>query len=251
MTINSVSLIHSTPFTGLATQTYNVPTTGIYTFAVNATIPWVTPDAPQATASPVATEVQDVTCAADTAGSRNSTFWKFFTAGDINGYYVWYNINSAGVDPAPAGLTGIEVDGATGATASTLGAATRAAITASAAGAYVVVSGATSHVILTNRTPGTCTAASNGTASAGASFSITTTGSFGYASGLKIVVTNTTTSTVLMTLSLPSPNQAFMAGSVQAQCTAADVITIVTSSTAAADALPNAVKGVINIFAGE
>lgn len=251
MTINSVSLIHSTPVTGLNTQTYNVPATGIYTFGVNFTIPWVAPGVPQATANPVVQEIQDVTCAADTAGSRNSTWWKFYTAGDVHGYYVWYNINSAGVDPAPAGLTGIEVDGATGATASTLGGATRTAIAASAAGSYVVVSGATSHVILTNRTPGSCTAAANGTASAGASFSITTTGSFGYASGLQIVVTNTTTSTVLMTLALPSPNQAFMAGSVQAQCTAADVITVVTSSSAAADALPNAVKGVLNIYAGQ
>lgn len=253
MTINSLSLIHSTPITGLATQTYNVPATGIYTIEVNCTIPWMTPDAPAALATPVAREVQDVTCAADTAGSRNNTYWTFYTAGDINGYYVWYNINSAGVDPAVAGLTGIEVAGATGATASTLAGATRTAIAASAAGSYVVVSGATSHVILTNRTPGTTTAAANGAggASAGASFSITTTGTFGYASGLKIVVNNATTPAVLLTLSLPSPNQAFVAGSVAAQFTAADVITVVTSSTAAADNLPNAVKGIVNIYAGQ
>lgn len=41
MTINSLSLISSTPVVGLATQTYNVPTTGLYTVAVNYTIPYI------------------------------------------------------------------------------------------------------------------------------------------------------------------------------------------------------------------
>ncbi len=253
MTINSLSSIHSTPVTGLGTQTFNIPSTGIWTVGVNFTIPWVSPDQPQAIANPTVREIQDVTCAADTSGSRNNTYFTFYDAGNIHGYYVWFNINAAGSDPAVTGLTGIEVAGATNATNSTLAGAARTAIAASAAGSYVVVSGATSHVILTNRRPGTCTAAANGAggASAGASFSITATGSFGYASGLKIVVNNATTTTALMTLALPSPNQAFMASSVAAQFTAADVVTVVTSSLAAADALPNAVKGVINIFQGE
>ena len=252
MTVNSLNLNTSVPFTGLATQTLNIPTTGLYTFGVKADIPWITSDQPQATANPQATEVQNITCAADTAGSRNNTYFTFYSSGNVAGFYVWFNINSAGTDPAVAGLTGIEVDGATGATASTLGGAVRTAIAANASAAsYFAVSGATTHVILTNKTPGSCTAAANGAggASAGASFSITTTGSYGYGSGLQILVKNG--STVLMNLSQPTPNQKSMGGSVVSQCTAADVITVVTQSLAAVDALPNAIKGVINIFAGE
>lgn len=246
MTINSLSLVHSVPFTGLDTQTLNIPTTGRYTVEVNVTIPWQTSDAPSNVAA--TREVQDVTCAADTAGSRNSTWWKFYTAGDVNGYYVWYNINAAGVDPAPAGLTGIEVAGATGATATTLGGATRTAVAASAAGSYVTVSGGTTHCILTNKQPGECTAAGNGTASAGATFSVTTTGTFGSASGLNIKVYNQTT--LLLTLSQPTPTQPLLAGSVAFQSTAADVVTVVLASLSDCDQLANAVKGVINIYAG-
>ena len=40
MTINSLSTIASTPFVGLATQTYNVLTTGTYTVQVQCTIPY-------------------------------------------------------------------------------------------------------------------------------------------------------------------------------------------------------------------
>lgn len=246
MTINSLSLVHSTPFTGLGTQTYNVPATGRYTTSVNVTIPWMSSDAPSTVAQ--AREVQDVTCAADTAGSRNSTFWTFYTAGNLNGYYVWYNINAAGVDPAPAGLTGIEVAGATGATATTLGGATRTAVAASAAGSYVTVSGGTSHCILTNKQPGVCTAADNGSASAGASFSITTTGTYGSGSGLTITVNEETTAQLV--LSQPTPTQGSLSGSVAFASTAGHTITVVTTSLAAADAVANAVKGVINIYAG-
>ncbi len=41
MTINSVSNVQSTPFTGLATQTYNVLTTGNYVVGISCTIPYV------------------------------------------------------------------------------------------------------------------------------------------------------------------------------------------------------------------
>jgi hypothetical protein len=250
MTINSLSAIQSTPFCGLGTQTYNVPTTGTYTVGFNVTIPWMTSDQPQAIAAPESIEVQDVTLAADSSGSRNSTWWYFTTAGDAYMYYVWYNINSAGVDPAPAGYTaGIEVAGATNATATTLATATRAAILASGAASYVSVSGATTHVILTNKQYGKTTAAANGTATAGASFSITTTGTYGYASGLVIKIYKG--STLLLTQSNPSPTQAFMAGSYIGAFTAGDAITVVTSSLSDADAALNAVKGIINIYAGQ
>jgi hypothetical protein len=40
MTINSLSSVQSTPVAGLGTQTYNVITAGLYTCAVNFTIPY-------------------------------------------------------------------------------------------------------------------------------------------------------------------------------------------------------------------
>ncbi len=245
MTINSLSLVQSTPFTGLGTQTYNVPATGRYTTQVTCTIPWLASDAPSSVAQ--LREVQTVTTAADISGSKNNTFWTFYTAGNLHGYYVWYNINSAGTDPAVAGLTGIEVDGATGASANTLATATRAAIT-TAAGSYVTVSGATSAVILTNVQYGACTAAADGTAATSFVFAIGTTGTYGSGSGLTITVNEQTTAQLV--LSQPTPTQGSLSGSVAFASTAGHTITVVTSSLATADALANAVKGVINIYAG-
>ena len=75
-------------------------------------------------------EVSKITYAPDVAGSLNSTYWTFqvlTAAGATTDYYVWHNINSAGVDPTPGG-TGIEVAGATSATAATLQAAAVSAI---------------------------------------------------------------------------------------------------------------------------
>ncbi len=249
MTANTLSPIQSSPFTGLGTQSLTLPTAGIYTVDVKVFIPWMTASQPTAIANPQAAEVQDVTCAGDTAGSLNSTWWKFYTAGDLHGYYVWYNINSAGVDPTPTGLTGIAVAGATGATASTLGGATRTAIAASSAATYVTVSGATTHAILTNKQLGACTAAANGTASAGASFSITTTGTYGYSSGLSINVLKNSTS--IATYNQPSPTQPIMGGSTVVSITANDVINVTLASLATADASLNAIKGIINIYLGE
>ncbi len=247
MTINSLSLIHSTPFTGLGTQTYNVPATGRYTVGVNVTIPWQTSDAPSSVAA--TKNVQTITAVSDSSGSLNSTYWTFYTAGNVKGYYVWYNINAAGVDPAVSGLTGIEVAGATNATGTTLGGATRTAIAAvTGISSYVAVTGATTATILTNVQYGESTAAADGVATTGFSFSNGTVGTYGSASGLVCKVYNQTT--LLLTLSQPTPTQPLLAGSVVQQCTAGDAITVVLSSLADCDQLANAVKGVINVYAG-
>lgn len=250
MTINSLQLNDSTPVSGLGTQTFNVPTTGRYTFAFKSTIPYL----PAGSATPTTAQSKasvNVTCAADTAGNKNSTFWTFNSAGDLYGYYVWYNINAAGVDPAPTGRTGIEVAGATGATAATLATATIAAIVASTAASYVTATaGASGHVVLTNIQYGLCTAAANGSASYGASYA-TTAGSYGdpETSGLGVVLKNN--STVLARYGFPSPSQPSMGGRVVVQATAGDVLTIVLSSLSGADNALNAVKTVVNLFAGE
>ncbi len=244
MATNSISPIAAAPFAGLGTVTYNIPATGLYTVEVGSTIPCQPNDAPMSLANPVAQEVQNISTVADVSGSLNSTYWTFYTAGNLAGYYVWYNINSAGVDPAVSGLTGIQVLGATAATANTLATATRAAI--ALAVSTVMVTGATNHVIITNLKIGTCTAAANGTATPGFSYSITQTGSYGMASGLNIVVNKA--GSAIYTLGSPSPTQPSLGGSVRIQCTAADVITVVFSSLAPVDQLPNAVKSTVNLY---
>lgn len=78
-----------------------------------------------------AAEVSSVTAVADVAGSLNNKYF-LISSPSVN-YYVWYNINSAGVDPAVAGRTPLEVAAATGATAAAVATATRAVLDAHAA----------------------------------------------------------------------------------------------------------------------
>ncbi len=65
-------------------------------------------------------ETTNVTFAADSSGSLNSTYFTFQDQSGKYKYYCWFNINSLGVDPAPAGRVGIKISGATGALAATL-----------------------------------------------------------------------------------------------------------------------------------
>src|SRR6476619_995048 len=102
MTINSLSSVQSTPFCGLGTQTYNVVTAGFYTVEFKSFLPYLAAGSPPVTSNP-SQEISDVTLVADVAGSLNSTYWTFNSAGDAAGFYVWYNINGAGVDPAVSG----------------------------------------------------------------------------------------------------------------------------------------------------
>ncbi len=249
MTINSLNLNESTPVTNLDTFTFNVPTTGLYTVGLNFTVPWQTNDSPSYKANLPAFEIQNITFAADTSGNKNSTFFTFHNASNLNGYYVWFNINSAGVDPAPAGLTGIRVNGATGVTAANLATAAISAINTAAPVNVVASAGVSGHIILTNTTIGTTTAAANGTASPSFSYSVTTTGSYGTSSGL--IVTVNLNSTSELVIGPPTPTQPALGSSVRIQASAADTITVVTTSSAPVDQYPNAIKGIINIFAGE
>lgn len=93
-------------------------------------------------------EVSTVTCSADVAGSLNNKYFLLSNATDAINYYVWFNVNSAGVDPALSGKTGVVVTLATGATASTVATAVAAAVdalagfTASAASTVVTITNA-------------------------------------------------------------------------------------------------------------
>lgn len=77
-----------------------------------------------------------VTTVADSAGSLNDTYWEFQNLdidGNTTNYYVWYNVNAGGTDPAVSGKTGIEVALSTGATAAAVATATESAIDSSTA----------------------------------------------------------------------------------------------------------------------
>lgn len=247
---NALQVNQSTVVGGLGTQSFTVVTAGDYTLSFKSFIPYIASGSQPQSTSP-SSEVTDVTLVADSGGSLNSTYWTFNTAGDTYGYYVWYNINSAGVDPAVSGRTGIQVTGATNATATTLATATRAAINASTAvtSGYVTVSGATTHCILTNAQVGQCTNAANGGASPGFSYSITQ-GSYGVPAISGLVVQLKKNSTVLATYGFPSPTQPIMGGSVVVSASAADVLSFVASSLSDADNALNAVKSVVNLYQG-
>lgn len=248
MTVNSFQANQSASVAGLGTQTFNIVTAGSYTLSVKSTLPYSPPGSAQS--SPPSPESTNVTFVADSSGSLNSTYFTFNGDGDVHQYYVWFNINSAGVDPAPTGRTGIEVDGATNATAATLATAAIAAVAASSAATYVTASaGASGHMILTNKGYGTATDAANGTASPGFSYSVTQ-GSDGTPAASNLEIQVKQGSTVLATYGNPSPTQPSMGGNVTFLAAAADVITVVLSSTSSADSLPNAVKSTINLYLG-
>ncbi len=141
-------------------------------------------------------EKTTITAGPDIAGSLNDTYFLFSDAGDVHKYYVWYNIDAAGTDPLVTGRVGIEVAGAEDATASTLGGATRTAITTTA-GAYVTVTGATTSVVIQNILPGVTTATADGAAPTGFTIARTITGAAVSAVQFQIDASNTTTATNL------------------------------------------------------
>lgn len=89
-----------------------------------------------------------VSCVADVASSLDGTYFTLNSAGDATQYYVWMDVDAGGNDPAPLGLTGIQVSISANDDAETVAAAVAAAIeaeadfSASADGADVSISNA-------------------------------------------------------------------------------------------------------------
>lgn len=119
-------------------------------------------------------ETTDLTAVADVAGSLNDTYFYINAGGNTTQYYVWYNVNAAGTDPAIGGKTGIEVAIATGASANAVALASRAAI--GAVSASFSTSGATDHIIVTAAASGVTTDATDAGAT-GFGISVTLQGS--------------------------------------------------------------------------
>jgi hypothetical protein len=81
--------------------------------------------------TPAVAEVTTVTVLADVAGSLNNVYFTLLQPSPGTGFYVWYNVNGAGTDPAPGGgLVGVEVAVSTNATAAQVATATAAALDA-------------------------------------------------------------------------------------------------------------------------
>lgn len=84
-----------------------------------------------------AAEVTTVTCVADVSGSLNDTYFEFdvmLAAGTLKKYFVWFNINAAGVEPTPA-----PVAYGTARTAAAVAEATNATANAIAAAAQIII----------------------------------------------------------------------------------------------------------------
>lgn len=76
-------------------------------------------------------EKNTILCVADVASSLNDTYFTLGTAGSaVATHYVWQNVAAAGVDPAIAGLIGVEVSYAEAASAVVVAAANQVAIEA-------------------------------------------------------------------------------------------------------------------------
>jgi hypothetical protein len=118
-------------------------------------------------------EVNSVTCVADVSGSLNNKYFNLYSAYDRQAYYVWYDVNSAGVDPALSGKTGVKVSVATNDTATAVATATAAAITALA---DFNASSSAAIVTVTNATGGPATDLTDGAAPSGFTLSVTTQG---------------------------------------------------------------------------
>lgn len=119
-----------------------------------------------------ATGVQTVAPVADVAGSLNSKYFLLNSANAGTAYYVWMNVNSAGVDPMVAGRTGVEIAVATGATAGTIGTSIATAVDALANFAAT----GTTTVTITNSTSGPFIPITDGVAATHFTFAITAGG---------------------------------------------------------------------------
>lgn len=117
-------------------------------------------------------QVQTVTAVADVAASLQNKYFYLYSTNDAVKYYVWFNVATLGVDPAPAGATGITVAIASGATATAVATAIASAVDASAS--FSATSGL-AVVTITNSTVGFASSAYNFNAT-GFTFALTTGG---------------------------------------------------------------------------
>lgn len=118
-----------------------------------------------------AAEVRTVLCVADTAGSLNNKYWLLDSPS--TDYFIWYNVNGAGVAPVVPGRTAAVVALATGATAAQVATATRAVVDALAE--FVAPAPGAATITITDAATGAAPDAANGPGGSSPGFTITTT----------------------------------------------------------------------------
>jgi hypothetical protein len=131
------------------------------------------------------------------ASNLLDSYFTFSSSGDATDYYIWYNVNGEGTDPAVADTTGIEVAIDAAETANDVAAATRAKFLLAPLSADFTESGATDKVLFRNKTIGATTNAADGAAATGFTISVTVAGGTVGASEFQIGDTNAATATAL------------------------------------------------------
>ena len=145
-------------------------------------------------------EVTDIQCVADVSGSLNDTYFDLPAGENGVTYYVWFNVNSAGTDPAITGKTGVEVALATNDGANTVASAVQTAIDALSDFSASVT---TDTVTATAATAGPATDASD-TGSCGFTITVTTQGGHSITYEATGTLSESSTSTTTLTIAKAS-----------------------------------------------
>lgn len=130
------------------------------------------------------------------ASNLNSKYFVFYSAVDATKYYMWYNVNGQGVDPAVAASTGVVIAVAAGAAANTVASTSRTAFLSAPLSADFTETGATDKILFRNKLPGLTTDAVD-TGSTGFTFSVTIAGATVGATEFQIGDTNALTATAI------------------------------------------------------
>lgn len=131
------------------------------------------------------------------ASNLLDSYFTFSSAGDATDFYMWYNVNGEGTDPAVADSTGIEVEIDAAASANDVASASRAQFALSGLVTLFDESGATDKVLFRNKSVGTTTDAADGAAATGFTVSVTVQGGAVGASEFQIGDTDDLTATAL------------------------------------------------------
>lgn len=118
------------------------------------------------------TQAVTAICIADVSGSLNNKYFLLYSAHDAGSYYVWFNVNGAGVNPAVPGKIGIQVAIATNSADTVVADAAAAAISAVGAGLVFNAITSTEELIIFNLVEGPATAPSDGPGGSGTGFTI-------------------------------------------------------------------------------
>lgn len=161
----------------------NIPTSGIQIGSATVTsgasvlclLPVICYRWLRATWTTTGTGTQTIVPRADVSGNLNNTYFLLQDAASAHLYYVWFNINSAGVDPLIAGRTGVPITGATNVSAATLGTSIASAI-AALNGTNSFTATGTTTVTVTNKVAGPFVPMTDGAVPTGFTFATTAGG---------------------------------------------------------------------------